>query len=261
VQVVIGPFGSRTLIYSLSMKKKAKKSTCDRPKRGGISQFIKRLRPKKTKAAAKSDSTIRLDSSAGYGCAGKRPSIADILLTYRQTGDPQMAAMIFKQYWHLVLGTSVGLLRDRNAAEDAAMDIFQKVLERLRAETPAHFPAWLYIVTRNHCMEMLRKENKAPRLEPLDDVRIAVEPEFVIAKEEENQVLARNVRQALAELPEQQRECIEMFYMQELSYKEIAEESGFSLKMVKSYIQNGKRRLIISLRGCRGRHFSELEAL
>ena len=48
-------------------------------------------------------------------------------------------------------------------------------------------------------------------------------------------------------LPEKQRLCIRYFFMDELSYKEIGQTSGFTLKMVKSFIQNGKRNLQLCL--------------
>ncbi len=50
---------------------------------------------------------------------------------------------------------------------------------------------------------------------------------------------------ALQELGEEQRRCLESFYLEKKSYQEIADQSGFSMLQVKSYIQNGKRNLKI----------------
>jgi len=47
----------------------------------------------------------------------------------------------------------------------------------------------------------------------------------------------------LARLPAKQRKCIELFFFKKKSYREITEETGYSLKEVKSFLQNGKRRL------------------
>ena len=51
----------------------------------------------------------------------------------------------------------------------------------------------------------------------------------------------------MEKLPETQRICVRYFFIEEQSYKEIGENSGFSLKSVKSYIQNGKRNLRLCL--------------
>jgi RNA polymerase sigma-70 factor, ECF subfamily len=243
------------------MKQKAKKTTCEGPKRVSIGQAIKGvLRPKKAKAGWRMDaSTLVLDSKANRVSGEVGSTIADWLTRYRETGDSQAASLIFEKFWYLVLGSCVRYLGDRDAAQDAAMDILHKVLERLRTESPAHFPAWLYTVTRNHCMEILRKNSHSPAFEEIEKVKIPIEPEVSFVEDQENQsLLAAQVQKALAELPAHQRECVEMFYMQELSYREISEESGHSLKKVKSFIQNGKRKLIILLSGFRGRHLSDL---
>ena len=55
------------------------------------------------------------------------------------------------------------------------------------------------------------------------------------------------LQECMEALPEKQRLCIRYFFMDELSYKEIGQTSGFTLKMVKSFIQNGKRNLQLCL--------------
>jgi RNA polymerase sigma-70 factor (ECF subfamily) len=45
----------------------------------------------------------------------------------------------------------------------------------------------------------------------------------------------------------EQRTCITLFYLQKMSYQEIVDKTGYTLLQVKSYIQNGKRNLRISL--------------
>jgi len=50
---------------------------------------------------------------------------------------------------------------------------------------------------------------------------------------------------AIKELKEDQKICVELFYLQEKSYEEVAKMTGYSMKEVKSYIQNGKRNLKI----------------
>ena len=55
------------------------------------------------------------------------------------------------------------------------------------------------------------------------------------------------LEKAMAGLNEEQRICVELFYMKDKSYNEIADITGYSLNNVKSYIQNGKRNLKIKL--------------
>ena len=53
------------------------------------------------------------------------------------------------------------------------------------------------------------------------------------------------IEKGLAALSAEQKECVELFYLQQKCYKEIVEITGYELKKVKSYIQNGKRNLKI----------------
>ena len=63
--------------------------------------------------------------------------------------------------------------------------------------------------------------------------------------EKENQLQA--LEKALENLNKEQQECVKLFYIKERTYIEVAEDTGYELKKVKSYIQNGKRNLMIQL--------------
>jgi len=54
-----------------------------------------------------------------------------------------------------------------------------------------------------------------------------------------------NLEEALKQLKPEQQSCIQLFYIEEKSYQEVATITGFEIKKVKSYIQNGKRNLKI----------------
>ena len=56
-----------------------------------------------------------------------------------------------------------------------------------------------------------------------------------------------HLEEALQLLNEEQRLCLELFYLQQKSYQEVSELTGYDMKQVKSYIQNGKRNLKIHL--------------
>ena len=55
------------------------------------------------------------------------------------------------------------------------------------------------------------------------------------------------MEQCLETLPAEQQKSVQLFYLQEKSYREVAEMTGYDMKKVKSYIQNGKRNLKICM--------------
>jgi len=55
------------------------------------------------------------------------------------------------------------------------------------------------------------------------------------------------LEEAITHLNDDQRRCVELFYLKQQSYQEIMKQTGFDFKQVKSFIQNGKRNLKIAL--------------
>ncbi len=182
----------------------------------------------------------------GHGSRGnENGSLHSMLERYRINGDPILGASIYERHRHLVLGCALKILNDRDEAQDATSDIFMKVLDRLRVETPGNFAGWLYAVTRYHCIEIRRKQKKAPIVESLDGQKYLIDsrPDGQ-ALEELHSDLEVAVHQAVQALPQHQRTCIELFYLRNMSYKAIAAQQGIELNDVKTYLQNGKRRLV-----------------
>ena len=65
----------------------------------------------------------------------------------------------------------------------------------------------------------------------------------IFAGEDEKEQMVRYLATGMEALKEEQRVCVELFYIRDMSYQQIAEQTGYSLNEVKSYIQNGKRNL------------------
>jgi len=82
-----------------------------------------------------------------------------------------------------------------------------------------------------------------------------IEQEFMESESEmhpidrEDQSAEADLQRCMEKLKEDQKQCIELFYYQNLCYQEIAEQLGINEKKVKSFLQNGKRNLRICLEG------------
>lgn len=63
----------------------------------------------------------------------------------------------------------------------------------------------------------------------------------------EDEIIDKKLPDAIKNLSDEQRICIELFYLHEKSYKEVAETTQYSMNQVKSFIQNGKRNLKLML--------------
>jgi RNA polymerase sigma factor (sigma-70 family) len=175
----------------------------------------------------------------------------ELIERYRETDDKFFVGELFKRYSHLVFGVCLGYFRDRDVSKDAVMCIFEKLFDALKKHEVQHFPTWLGFVSRNYCISEIRKRKtrtgrEAEHANELLDERCEDQlPGEVAEVSQESQI--GNLEQALLELKDEQRICLDLFYLKDKSYKDISALTGFSEKEVKSFIQNGKRNLKIQL--------------
>lgn len=175
---------------------------------------------------------------------------------YKISGEISYLAELFQRYTHLIFGVSLSYLKDEEDSKDAVMEIFEHLLQVIDQHEVANFKNWLYSVTKNHCLMKLRKQKKlifTPMdvidLEKILSMEKQYDSHLMNGDDQEEQIQYLEI--ALQQLEETQRICIEMFYRQGKSYKEITQITGYTLNQVKSYIQNGKRNLknfIVNLR-------------
>ena len=164
----------------------------------------------------------------------------ELLRLYRRTGDNAWLGQLLQRYTLLLLGVAMKYLKDKEAAEDAVQQIFLKTLTHLPAEEIGNFKGWLYILIRNHCLQQLRNKMYLSSEDALQI--IAAEPDNTEALNE-REISLEELQKALRQIPEQQRICVDAFYLQHKSYQVIMAETGYTFGQVKSFIQNGKRNL------------------
>lgn len=172
----------------------------------------------------------------------------ELIDLYKKKGDNSLVGELYKRYSHLVYGVCLKYLKNEDESKDAVLQIFENLLEDLKKHDVANFKSWLHSVSRNHCLMFLRKQQT--HLKRVNEYEAVVQGEeetfdapFTIHESEIKENLLTSLEQAINKLKEEQRICIELFFLQEKCYTEVAEQTGFSLKQVKSYIQNGKRNL------------------
>jgi RNA polymerase sigma-70 factor (ECF subfamily) len=171
----------------------------------------------------------------------------ELLLQYRQTKDNNWLGLLLRRYTRLLLGVSMKYLKDEEEAKDNVQQVFIKVLEEMDRHQVTYFKSWLYMVVKNQCLMKLRaKKNKNGRTIDVDTVKKLSEEDSA----PDDLLTDQNIsllQVAIGELKEDQRKCIQLFYLEKHSYQEICDSTGYSLLQVKSHIQNGKRNLKILL--------------
>lgn len=167
----------------------------------------------------------------------------EILALFKRTGNKALLGALFRKHLHRITGLCFYYLKDETLSEDATMDIFEHVVHKVDQYDIQNFESWLYQVTRNHCLKLLKGrfwEGNAPISEINEEIFVESGPDSDPI-DRETKLEALSV--ALQELKGPQRQCIVLFYLKGLSYKQIELETSFTVKEIKSHIQNGKRNL------------------
>ena len=170
-----------------------------------------------------------------------------ILGAYQATGDPDAISTLIDRYLHLVYGVCLKYLKQTERAEDASMEILGRLLNELKHHAVQNFSPWLYQVSKNHCLMILRKKDPLILTTQMDvhqltaDVFMEFEPEVHLNHKKQD--ILNILEMALDQLKKEQQQCLRLFYLEKRSYHEIAEITGMNEKQVKSHLQNGKRNL------------------
>ena len=169
----------------------------------------------------------------------------NLLRAFVESGDSRFFGELYRRYIPLVYGLSLKYLNNKEMAQDAVMDIFEALVEKVPQYEINNFRTWLYSVAKNHCLQVLRKDKQINYIN-IEEGIVENQAIFTLTDIAQSQEETEALEYCLTTLPEEQRVSINYFFYDDKSYADIVDLTGFALSKVKSYIQNGKR----NLKGC-----------
>ena len=170
----------------------------------------------------------------------------ELLKQFIATSNQEIFGELYSRYIPLVYGLCLKYLQQAEDAEDAVMHIYEELSRKVSSYEVVNFKTWLYSVAKNHCLQILRK-SQPHFFEEIDDRLMESENFEHLIDGSENEEKESALNFCLGTLPDEQKKCVSLFFLEELSYADIVEKTGFLLSKVKSYIQNGKRNLKICM--------------
>jgi RNA polymerase sigma factor (sigma-70 family) len=156
--------------------------------------------------------------------------------------DEQALAELYRRFGRLAYGLAFRILRDDALAQDAVQEAFLGVWRaagRFTAER-AKPSTWLLTLVHRRAVDLVRREERR-RTEPL---QAETEPADIEGPDEAELATQRQtIREALRQLPAEQREAIELAYYGGYTQSELAERLGQPLGTIKSRMFSGLARL------------------
>ena len=150
------------------------------------------------------------------------------LIVRARAGDTQAWGDLYREFAPAIFRFCRRAMPTREDAEDATMEIFMKLRDKLvQYDQSRSFAAWLYRVAANHCWDMLRrrKARHDKDTQDIEDLPLeAPEPNQLERLIEER--TSEEVRKALDKLGARARMALVMRYYSDMSYDEIADALG-----------------------------------
>lgn len=155
-------------------------------------------------------------------------------------GDDDALRLLYLRYSNSVFSYVCSIVPDEYAAEDITQTVFARLTARLQRYEPRRVPfgAWITTVAHNAAIDYVRAQRMVPREEVLD-------PDA--AEEDFSRDRLAAIREALAALPEDQREVLTLRFVVGMSTKEIGERVGRSEPAINALQHRGRRRLRLEL--------------
>jgi len=174
------------------------------------------------------------------------------LVRRAQAQDKEAFEELVRRHQHRVSAVAGGILRRREDAEDIAQQVFVKAYFSLkRFDQRAAFSTWLYKITVNECLDLLRKRKVRPLVYESDlseeqarqfgatDERTSGEPDI-----SEKLVARERVQNLMAGLDERDRAMLILKEVEGFAVEEIAEISGLNANTVKVRLFRARRRVV-----------------
>lgn len=176
-----------------------------------------------------------------------QPLDDESLMACLKSGDQDALGELFRRYSRLVLSIALRILRDAGEAEETTQDIFLFLFERA-----AHFDrnkgdakAWIVQIAYHRSLD---RQDYLHRREFYSGTNSEFHADTLASPHDvEREVASKQDRERLKEafesLSEKQRRTLELFFFEELDFKEIAERLGESLENVRHYYYRGIQKL------------------
>ena len=175
------------------------------------------------------------------------------LLSRAAKGDEDAYAAVVMRHAPAFVRYLQTIMRDAEGAEDVAQEAFVRAYRKLgRLRSPDRFRQWLWKIGRCAALDVMRTLQRvgtspAETLTQKLDLRPSDDASADLWMEHES--VLRRIREAVAELPREARELIELRYARQCSYREIAERLGINHAQVKARLARARARLKSKLDG------------
>jgi RNA polymerase sigma-70 factor (ECF subfamily) len=166
---------------------------------------------------------------------------SQLIALYLQEQDAKYFSQLYRRYAGKVFAKCISMLADHGMARDATQDVFIKILLNLAKFTEqSSFSTWVYSITYNYCIDLIRKKKKNILIFTEDMGRISPEKEAEIPDSVILEMETNRLEKVMDKLPVGDKAILDMKYTEDMSIKEIGEVLNKTESAIKMQIMRAK---------------------
>jgi RNA polymerase sigma-70 factor (ECF subfamily) len=170
-------------------------------------------------------------------------------------GQEAALATLYDKYATAVMGLAFKVVRDRTIAEEIVQETFYRVWDRSLSfhEHKGSFTSWLFRIARKLAIESLRRQKIRPQAVASEQEQEHIERTTIasvnVAEAAWIAIKPEQIQTAVTQLPDDQRQVIELAYFNGMTRREIAEETGIALGTIHTRARLALQKLQQALQG------------
>jgi RNA polymerase sigma-70 factor (ECF subfamily) len=167
---------------------------------------------------------------------------------FRKDKDMEILGELFHRYMDMIMGLCMKYFKNTVDSEDAVMEIFEVLARRLPNHQVKHFKSWIYSLSSNHCLDILRKKKRDFSREGEKHLMYSMEvkrqySDELIEEKSNQEKLLLSMEDCMKQLVDKQKQCVQLFYIDKMKYEEVSKALEITWSQTRSFIQNGRRNL------------------
>lgn len=171
----------------------------------------------------------------------------ELVRRFRNSHNESYVAEIFLKYSPYINSICLHYLNTVEAAEKAAISVFDQLKNELKRHEIDNLNEWLFLATRSECLSFLRNTSSNNISEKVTKLNgsafLELRKEFGLTDSENKKTIIRLMMRGLQWLKKEERICIEHVYLDKMNEKEVSHYTGLSLSQVELFLRTGKRNL------------------
>jgi RNA polymerase sigma factor (sigma-70 family) len=170
----------------------------------------------------------------------------DLLINKHKQGDNYSMGILYQRYSKKVYYKSLSFLKNEDDAFDVSQDILLKSFEKIHSfKGKSSFSTWLFSITKNHCLEYLRKKNKISFTcinDQYDIVDEHIDHTVSILLNQKEEA----IRRIIQDMPQEDKDMLSMKYEKDASVRELQHQFRLSASAVKMRLMRARKKIMNS---------------